>query len=683
VCVRRFRRRQRGGADATFAFTLGNVIVGCMDPNSCNYDPSAVCPGDCTQAPEWYADQDGDGFGDSLVVEFDCDQPVGFVNNPLDCDDGEALVFPGAPELCDGLDNDCDGTIDEDFFWYTDADEDGFGDDATVQISCTPVSGAVQVGGDCDDTDPDLTAVGQPCDDGDPDTDGDVVREDCTCLGFPSGPCPPGEIPDCNGNCAPADWVGDGICDNGSFEHNGIPVFFNCPEFDNDGGDCDGCTTEVCDGVDNDCDGEIDEGFVEICNGLDDDCDGSIDEGLVWFDLDGDGFGDSNAPAICGDPNSVADSTDCDDTDPLIFTTLTLFVFTEDETLDGSAHFVITQGTAIHEGDITLLASEFGLGQVQVCLGSGCFSVDVTPNDVALWNESYIALSNDPGNFTAFDPALGYEGSTTGTAIETCNGIDDDCDGLVDEGCTVSVSARVFLEGPYNSALGLMHDGMRSLGLVPTVEPYTGLGYSHMGGGGESTSPAVLAEAGGEAIVDWVVVELRSEADPTVIVATRCALLQRDGAVVDVDGQSPVSFTSAPGDYHVAVRHRNHLGVMTASVISLESAVTVIDLTVPATPTYGTAARKSITGDFPAHVLWAGDVTFNGQLQYVGDGNDRDPILQRIGGSVPTTTISGYHPEDVNLDGAVKYVGEGNDRDPILQNIGGSVPTNTRAEQLP
>lgn len=60
------------------------------------------------------------------------------------------------------------------------------------------------------------------------------------------GACPEGEIEDCNGNCVPADWVGDGFCDDGSFEYNGIAIFLNCEEFDNDGGDCDineDCTT--------------------------------------------------------------------------------------------------------------------------------------------------------------------------------------------------------------------------------------------------------------------------------------------------------------------------------------------------------------------------------------------------------------------------------------------------------
>jgi hypothetical protein len=76
-------------------------------------------------------------------------------------------------------------------------------------------------------------------------------------------------------------------------------------------------------------------------------------------------------------------------------------------------------------------------------------------------------------------------------------------------------------------------------------------------------------------------------------------------------------------------------------------------------------------------------VNFDDEIKYVGQDNDRDPILQAIGGVVPTNTTTGYLPADVNMDGTVKYSGENNDRDPILQTIGGVVPTNTRVGQLP
>ena len=82
-------------------------------------------------------------------------------------------------------------------------------------------------------------------------------------------------------------------------------------------------------------------------------------------------------------------------------------------------------------------------------------------------------------------------------------------------------------------------------------------------------------------------------------------------------------------------------------------------------------------------VLWAGNTIADDILKYTGQNNDRDPILQRIGGGVPTNTVTGYFIEDCNMNGVVKYTGSLNDRDPILVNIGGVVPTNTRQEQLP
>jgi hypothetical protein len=246
----------------------------------------------------------------------------------------------------------------------------------------------------------------------------------------------------------------------------------------------------------------------------------------------------------------------------------------------------------------------------------------------------------------------------------------------------VTIAARVVLEGCYDAGSGLMRDDLRALGLVPTLEPYTGLGHGYVNGGGETTSPTVLATTGDDAIVDWVIVELRDKTDPTIIHHSRAALLQRDGDVVAVDGISAVTCPLPADDYFVAVLHRNHLAVMTASPGSLTSNATTVDLTLPGAA-YGTNARKSVLGNYPTLVLWAGDVNFDGMLRYTGQDNDRDPILAIIGGSVPTNTAVGYHGQDVNMDGLVRYTGEGNDRDPILQNIGGAVPTNVRLQQMP
>jgi len=247
----------------------------------------------------------------------------------------------------------------------------------------------------------------------------------------------------------------------------------------------------------------------------------------------------------------------------------------------------------------------------------------------------------------------------------------------------VQLYAKGFLEGPYMGSTGMMSDALRNSGLLPALEPYTALGYPHVGGGGETIGVGVLNVTGNDAVVDWVVVELRIPGTPYTVIDSRSALIQRDGDVVSMDGDSPLTFNKPPGNYTVALRHRNHLGVMTASPLALTVNPTLLDLTLASTITYGIDARKSITGVQPALVLWTGDVTFNGQIRYTGSGNDRDPILSRIGGSTPTNSAGGYFSEDVNLDGTVKYTGSANDRDPILLNIGGSSPTSSRSAQLP
>ncbi len=285
-----------------------------------------------------------------------------------------------------------------------------------------------------------------------------------------------------------------------------------------------------------------------------------------------------------------------------------------------------------------------------------------------------------------FTPAPGFNTDFT-IAVQVSDGVAAPLSGsklMTGPGAPViAIIPHVVLEGSYNASTGLMNGAMRAAGLVPVTEPYTALGYTYTGTVGGSTTPAVLAVGGADAVHDWVIVELRSAANPATIVYSRAALIQRDGQVCDVDGVSPVTFGVAPGNYYLAVRHRNHLGAMTAAAIGYTATPSFVDMAAIGFPCYGTEAQKTISGTFPAQALWAGDVSFNGGIKYTGSGNDRDPILIAVGSTTPNNTPGLYSTTDVNLDGVVKYTGSGNDRDPVLVNVGSTTPNNVRTQQLP
>ncbi len=328
--------------------------------------------------------------------------------------------------------------------------------------------------------------------------------------------------------------------------------------------------------------------------------------------------------------------------------------------------------------------------EVEVTFGVFALDVQATSNPVC---------PGDPVTLTAIGAVdhLWSTGETTGSidvtpyastsySVDGTNaaGCLDEADITIDvvmAGCGVFLNARALLEGPLDTGTGMMHDQLRSAGLLPLQEPYTALGYGWpAGSSGSNMGPAVLGTEGVDAITDWVLLELRDAGTPSSVLETRSALLQRDGDIVELDGQSPVRFLSPPAPYHVAVRHRNHLGAMTGASLLLTDTPTSVDLTTDVLDTWGTDARKPIGA---LRALWAGDVSFDGLLKYTGADNDRDPILQAIGGTVPTATYSGYHSADCDMDGVVKYTGSGNDRDIILQNVGGLVPSAVRSEQVP
>ena len=148
---------------------------------------------------------------------------------------------------------------------------------------------------------------------------------------------------------------------------------------------------------------------------------------------------------------------------------------------------------------------------------------------------------------------------------------------------------------------------------------------------------------GSDAIVDWVFLELRDKSDATIVLATRSALLQSDGNVVDMDGISPVAFDNLPtDDYYMVVKHRNHLGVRSAMPKALSNTTTVVDFTSDLNYVSGGTNGIASLGD-GKFGLYSGDFNRNGQIQ----NTDYAAMILTLG-------ISGYVAGDFDMNSQVQ-----------------------------
>jgi len=120
------------------------------------------CSGDIDEGVQmmtFYQDQDNDGYGDDNTTVIDCTSPQGYVAVGGDCNDQDNLVHPTAMEQCDGVDNNCNGNIDDGvqaMTFFQDLDNDGYGDDNSTLSDCLQPQGYVATGGDCNDLDPNI-----------------------------------------------------------------------------------------------------------------------------------------------------------------------------------------------------------------------------------------------------------------------------------------------------------------------------------------------------------------------------------------------------------------------------------------------------------------------------------------------------------------------------------------------
>ena len=520
----------------------GELIFDCDDASALNNyddvdgDGLTTCDGDCddynissVEQVYFYRDNDGDGFGVENDAQLECprNQPVGYVEGShrlgelaFDCDDEEPLVHPDAIEVCDDVDNDCDSEVDNYIGpyaprYYLDSDADGYGNESEYVNMCDPPSNYVDNFADCDDSDSSVHPfASELCDgvdnncnlvadegvedapiwfrDADSDGFGEALNTQKACeqpTGYVSNPtdCDDADAevnPSAQESCNNLDDNCDGNIDEGS----GISAPLGSSTWYYDA-DSDGygnllVTLEQCDipagYIDNsedcnDADANIYPQATEYCNEIDDDCDGTIDgataidKEVYYADSDGDGYGGvSSSQLFCAydlPSNYVADPSDCDDSDSLQYPGAFEFCNQEDDDCNG----LIDDDYAVDALELYEDGDEDGEGNAAGHVIYAC-------------SEQYGLVDND---LDCDDSNANINTSAT----EYCNNLDDDCNGAVDDspvdqttyyadsdGDGYGVSISSIVQCPVYSSLG-----------VPSIPT----GFAEFDGDCDDSEPAI------------------------------------------------------------------------------------------------------------------------------------------------------------------------------------------------
>ncbi|MGM0555182.1 MAG: putative metal-binding motif-containing protein [Myxococcota bacterium] len=404
---------------------LGRITIDCSA--YINLDESLEHCGECDNLCT------GGQNASPVCTEGDCDLTCdsGWIDANDDANDGcevECTPTNGGVEVCDDQDNDCDGTVDEADAedaetYYADADDDGYGDPSVSQSACDQPDGFVDNDDDCDDANPNVNPDATELCDGTTDDNCDgTVDENC--------PCTAGDTRDCGTDV--------GVCEFGEQDCNESGTWGAC-----DGGQ--GDSAEVCDGLDNDCDGQTDEDFPT----RGDNC------------SDGTGACEVTGQLVC---NAAGDDVECDATASAPSNELCDGIDNDcDGVIDngfGEKGDTCTVGTGACESTGTYVCKADGSGTI-------CDATEGSPSTETCGNDIDDDCDGDVDEGCACD----FDGTSEGVCSNgipdgsggcdeptkyesdegSCDGLDNDCDGVVDEGCQCDFD---------NTSTGVCSDGL-------------------------------------------------------------------------------------------------------------------------------------------------------------------------------------------------------------------------------
>ena len=193
----------------------------------------------------------------------------------------------------------------------------------------------------------------------------------------------------------------------------------------------------------------------------------------------------------------------------------------------------------------------------------------------------------------------------------------------------VYLSTNVLLQGPLNDSESGMIPGINDV--IPSAQPYNVAPWNYSG---VEFFPIMMPN-----VVDWVLLELRDENNPTIVISSRAAFVLTNGVVLDLNGSNEIAFSGVvDGNYFLSVQHRNHLRVISSSPVTFISGLGTFDFTTG--NVQGTNAMLAIAnGKF---AMWAGDTNGDGKI----NPTDRSNTFN-------DRNMTGYLTSDVNLDGSV------------------------------